>query len=48
LLAAEQSAEVTNEDEDDRALPPVGGQLLELSLPVVELDSGESRKRSRR
>ena len=41
LLAAEQSAEVADEDEDDRAVLPEIAESLPAPPPVGELDAGE-------
>ena len=41
LLTAEQSAEVSDEDEDDRLLRPKGAEPYSLSPPVGELDACE-------
>jgi hypothetical protein len=41
LLAAEDSAEVTNEDQDGGTLPPELLQTPRLSIEVLDLDPGE-------
>jgi hypothetical protein len=48
LLTAEQSAEVSDEDEDDRLVFPQGAQADGLPRPVAQFDSREPSREPRR